>query len=159
MIVTFDGPLTVHGPVPLQLPPLQPANTEPGAAVAANLTGVPLAKTAEQLVPQLIPGRLLVTIPLPAPAPTTVTVNGIQNAAVTTTFPVALATQFPTPLQAPLLQPPKTDPEAAVAVSVTVVPLATLTEHAEGQSMPGGLIVTVPLPRPDSSTVTVAGPA
>jgi len=159
VVVTFGGPPTVQGPVPLQPPPLHPAKTEPGAAVAANVTGAPLAKTAEQLVPHVIPGRLLITVPLPAPALTTVTVNRASNAAVRTTSRVALITQLPTPLQAPPLQPRNTAPGAAVAVSVTVVPLATLTEHAETQSIPGGVIVTVPLPRPDSSTVTIAGPA
>src|SRR2546428_10238706 len=89
------------GRPPLRPPPLHPVKTEPGAAVAANVTGVPLAKTAEQLVPQLIPGRLLITAPVPAPASTIVTVNGGPNAAVTTTSPVALKTQSPTPLQAP----------------------------------------------------------
>src|SRR5437773_4754507 len=63
----------VHAPVPLQPPPLQPVKVEPAAAVAVNVTAVPLAKLAEQVAPQLIPTGALVTVPLPVPALLTVT--------------------------------------------------------------------------------------
>ena len=57
----------VHVDVPLQAPD-QPANVEPDAAVAVSLTDVPLANLALQVVPQLMPDGLLVTVPVPVPA-------------------------------------------------------------------------------------------
>jgi len=65
--------VTLQAPVPLQAP-LQPANAEPGAGVAAKLTIVPLAKLAEQVAPQEIPAGELVTVPVPVPVSVTVRV-------------------------------------------------------------------------------------
>ena len=53
--------------------------------------------------------------------------------------------QPPAPLQAPL-QPLKTQPLVAVAVSVTFAPLENPALHVDGQLMPAGLLDTVPLP-------------
>ena len=50
--------VTLQAPVPLQAP-LQPANVEPESGVAVKLTTVPLAKLAEHVVPQEIPGAYL----------------------------------------------------------------------------------------------------
>src|SRR5262249_57176669 len=67
--------VTVHAvAVPVQ-PPLQPVKVEPAAGAAVKVTDVPLAKDAEQVVPQEIPEGLLVTVPLPAPAVETVSVE------------------------------------------------------------------------------------
>jgi hypothetical protein len=57
---------TAHGAVPLQPPPLHPANVDPEAGAAVSVT-VPLANVVEQTAPQLIPAGLLVTLPVPAP--------------------------------------------------------------------------------------------
>ena len=54
------------------------------------------------------------------------------------------------PLHAPP-KPPRLKPEPAVAVNVTDVPAAKLAVHVEGQLIPAGLLITVPLP----VTVTV----
>jgi len=54
------------------------------------------------------------------------------------------------PLHAPP-KPPKLKPEPAVAVNVTDVPEAKLAVQVEGQLIPAGLLITVPLP----VTVTV----
>jgi len=59
--------------VPEQAPD-QPAKTEPEAAVAVKVTEVPVVKEALQVVPQLIPEGLLVTVPEPVPAFETVNV-------------------------------------------------------------------------------------
>jgi hypothetical protein len=61
--------------------------------------------------------------------------------------------QVPVPTHAPL-QPPNVAPVAAVAVSVTAVPLATFAEHVDPQLIPPVLEVTVPLPVPDFVTVS-----
>ena len=66
-----DFRLTVHVPVPVHAPD-QPVNVEPDLAVAVSLTDVPLGMLALQVVPQLIPEGLLVTVPAPAPAMCTV---------------------------------------------------------------------------------------
>ena len=46
--------VTVQGVVPLQPPPLQPANVEPGSAAAVSWTCVPVLTTSEQTPPQEI---------------------------------------------------------------------------------------------------------
>ncbi len=58
--------LNVQVRVPLQAP-LQPLKVEPVAAVAVRVTGVPLSKLELQVLPQLIPAGVLVTLPLPFP--------------------------------------------------------------------------------------------
>jgi len=68
--------VVVHVPVPAQPPPLQPANVEPAAGVAVNVTTVPPANGAEQTAPQEMPPGALETVPIPAPAFVTVSVNG-----------------------------------------------------------------------------------
>ena len=55
-------------PADVRPAPDQPANEEPGAAVAVRLTSVPLGKSYEQIEPQLIPAGELVTVPDPLPA-------------------------------------------------------------------------------------------
>ena len=67
--------VTTHDPVPEHPPPLQPVKVEPAAAVAVNVTAVPLAKLTAQVAPQLIPAGELVTVPPPAPAGVTVRVK------------------------------------------------------------------------------------
>ena len=68
--------VTVQGPVPVQLPPLQPKNVEPAAGVAVRVTAVPLGKAAEQVAPQEIPAGVLEMVPAPAPAFVTESVKG-----------------------------------------------------------------------------------
>jgi hypothetical protein len=47
--------------------PLQPVNSVSGPGWAVNVTVVPLMKDAAQLLPQLIPAGLDVTVPDPRP--------------------------------------------------------------------------------------------
>jgi len=51
------------------------------------------------------------------------------------------------PVQSPL-QPANTEPALGVAVSVTTVPVGSLCVQLAVQFVPGGAIVTVPLPVP-----------
>ena len=56
----------------LQPAPDHPAKVEPEAGVAVNVTAVPLFSVVEHVLPQLIPARLLVTLPVPVPVRDTV---------------------------------------------------------------------------------------
>ena len=58
--------VTVHVPVPLHAP-LQPVKVEPVVGAAVSVTEAPLVKEAEQVLPQLMPDGLLLTVPLLAP--------------------------------------------------------------------------------------------
>jgi hypothetical protein len=62
--VTVDAAVTVQVPVPEQAP-LQPAKEEPAAGVAVRV--VPCVTDCEQVVPQLMPAGVLVTVPEPVP--------------------------------------------------------------------------------------------
>jgi hypothetical protein len=59
------------------------------------------------------------------------------------------------PVHPPPDQPAKVDPDDAVAVRVTVLPLVNLAEHVAPQLIPAGLLVTVPVPVPVFDTVSV----
>jgi len=72
--VTGEPAGMLQGEVPVQAP-LHPVNTKlgPGAAVRVM---APSAKSAVQVVPQLIPAGALVTVPEPEPVKVTVTLLG-----------------------------------------------------------------------------------
>jgi hypothetical protein len=145
--------VTEQLPVPLQAP-LQPAKTDPDAAVAVRPTNAPLANIALQVVGQLMPAGLLVTLPLPVPASETVKGKTAVKVAVTA-LAAFMVTEHPAvPEQAPL-QPVNAEPAAGVSVNVTTVPLMKFALHVPGQLMPAGLLVTVPVPLP--AKVTVSG--
>ncbi|MBI3607018.1 MAG: hypothetical protein HY207_03520 [Nitrospirae bacterium] len=77
------------------------------------------------------------------------------NVAETDWAVVMVTLQVPAPVHPPPLHPLKNDPDAAVAVRVTLAPLAKVAEQVEPQSIPVGALVTVPLPVPDGVTVSV----
>ena len=58
------------------------------------------------------------------------------------------------PVQAPV-QPVKAEPEAGVAVRVTLVPVRKADAQAVPQVTPAGVLVTVPVPVPALVTVRV----
>ena len=68
-------------------------------------------------------------------------------------LPFIVTTHAPVPEQSPD-QPAKRLPAAGVGVRATVVPTWKPAEHAVPQSMPGGLLVTVPAPEPSAETVS-----
>lgn len=82
----------------------------------------------------------------------------MSKSAVTEVAALRVTTQVDVPVQAPD-QPVNVDPEAAVAVSVTCVPLAKFEVQVPGQLIPEGLLVTVPEPEPDVATVRATGAA
>jgi len=74
---------------------------------------------------------------------------------VTVTFAVTVRMQTPVPLHNPPADQNAAEPVAGVGVRVMVVPLATDTEHVVPQSIPFGVLVTVPEPLPDVTTPSV----
>ncbi len=150
--------VTTQEPVPLHAP-LQPEKVEPVAGVGVNVTTVPWAKFALQVIPQLMPAGELATKPAPVPIMLTLSMN-IVGGAMELKVAVTLAAAFivtvhePVPLQAPL-QPARVDPLLAVGVSVTTVPDANGAEHVGAQLMPAGELVTDPVPVPALLTDSV----
>ena len=63
--------------------------------------------------------------------------------------------QVPVPTQPLPLQPVKVEPLLETAVRITLVLLMKDAKQVEPQSMPVGLLVTVPLPVPSWLTVRV----
>ena len=94
--------VSAHAPVPLHAP-LHPANVEPEAGAALKLTEAPLLKFALHIVPQLIPGGLLVTVPDPLPARVTV-IEALEGLG---------AGEFPEEEEAPPPQPNTRIPRSA----------------------------------------------
>src|SRR5436309_11992923 len=100
-----------------------------------------------------MPAGALVTVPAPVPALETVSVKVGVKVAVTVVAALKVTVQVPVPVHPPPLQPPKVEPAAGAAVSVTAVPLAKLAEQVTPQVMPAGALVTVPAPVPAFETV------
>ena len=78
----------------------------------------------------------------------------VLKVAVTEVLLDSVTLHVPVPEQPPPLHPPNVDPEFAVAVRVTAVPLAKFAEHVEPQLMPEGALLTDPLPLPANCTVS-----
>lgn len=145
------GMVNTHVLVPVQVPPLQPINVEPGAAVAVKVTNSPGAYGSLQSAPQLMP----VPVTMPLPEPDLVTVNGLaSNCAFTEVATFTVTLHAAVPVQPPL-QPTKLEPAVAVAVSTTVVPGATGSLQSRPQLMP--VPVTLPAPEPERVTLKVTG--
>ena len=79
------------------------------------------------------------------------------NVAVTARAWDIVTWQAAVPVQPSPVQPLKTDPESAIAVSVTSVPAPNAAAHPPPQLIPAGLLVTVPPPVPVLVTVSVCG--
>jgi hypothetical protein len=158
MVVSLVS-VTVHGPVPVQPPPEKPANVDPFAATAVNVTIVPSLKLPEHVVPQLIPVGLLVTVPVPVPAGVTVSTCGggsAVNVAVTVWLELNVTAHVVAlPEQPPPEKPANASPGSGFAVNVTIVPESKSAEHVAPQLIAVGLLVTVPVPVPAGVTVSV----
>jgi hypothetical protein len=138
--------------------PVQPVNLEFASGIAVKVTTVPFGKTSVQSVPQSIPAGLLTMRPFAAPLDviwlTTVVVNVYPEVTLKVAVQLVLADIVTEPLVQPVPdQPAKVEPEAAVAVKVTAVPLLKEYEQVLPQLMPAGLLVTVPEPVPALATV------
>jgi len=147
--------VTVQVAVPEQPPPLQLEKAESLAGLLVRVTAVPSINSSVQAAPQLIPALEDVTIPLPMPALVTVRVKTREKVAVTVMSAFVVTVQVPVPEQPPPLQPMKTEPASRATPRVTEVPLSKDAEQVPPQSIPAGLLVTVPLPVPALVTVRV----
>ena len=129
--------------------PLQPVNVEPAAGVATRATTVPRLNDAEQVLPQLRPAGLLVTIPVPVPTVETATVKSCAGWRLNVAAQVESAFRVIEPLVQPEpLQPANVEPAAGVAIKVMIVQLLKAAEQVLPQLMPAGLLVTAPFPVP-----------
>src|ERR1700686_3723942 len=141
--------------LPLQAPP-HPANVlkvEGSPGVLVSVTWVPDAKGALHIEGQLIPAGLLVTLPVSVPGRVTVSVGGpCVKEAETDVLLFKVTTQAPMPLQAPP-HPAKFEPPLGVCVNVTCVPVGKFAAQTVPQLIPAGVLVTVPVPVPESDTV------
>jgi len=61
----------LHGAMP-EHAPVHPVKAEPSLGFAVSVTGVPVAKLALHVSPQLMPAGALVTVPAPLPEAVTV---------------------------------------------------------------------------------------
>ena len=114
-------PVIVTVPAVVQLPD-QPPNVEPDAGAAVNVTVVPLLSVVEQVLPQLIPVGLLVTLPVPVPARLTVSVYAVMRLNTAVQLMLAFIVTLPL-VQAVPDQPVNVEPLAGVGVRLTSVPL------------------------------------
>src|SRR6056297_3279057 len=134
---------TTQGPVPEQSPD-QPTKFAPGAGCACSTTFSAGRNDALQAeAGQSMPAGVLVT----APGPLTATSSGFvaMKLAETARGPSMEIVHAPSPLQSPA-QLSNANPDAGIAVSVTSVPVGNSAEHVPGQSMPPGMLVTLPPP-------------
>src|SRR6266545_6130704 len=127
--------------------PLHPVKAEPRAGAARRTTRVAAAKFAEQSVTQSIDPGLPVTRPFPLPLRLTFSVLPLTaNMAVQVLLRFMITT--PSKQSGSPLHPEKTEPEAGVGVRATVAPFEKSAVQVDPQSIPTGLLVTLPVPVP-----------
>ena len=150
VMVLFAVMVTMQVLVPGHAGSLQPTNAEPGEGVAVKVTEVPSVKVALQVTPQSMLVGALVTVPVPLPLFPTVSVyvGARLKVAVTVLAPEMATVQVPDVLEQAPLQPANREPGEGVAVKVTLVPIAKVAAQVEPQSIPDGVLVTLPLPSP-----------
>ena len=115
--------VTTHTPVPVHPPPDQLAKVEPVPAVGVRVTSWPAGKFAAHVEPQSMPAGDDLMVPVPVPdLEIERRYVWTANVAVTVVALFKVTTHVPVPLHPPPDQPLNTEPEAAEAVRVTVVP-------------------------------------
>ncbi|MBL0125346.1 MAG: hypothetical protein IPP88_22620 [Betaproteobacteria bacterium] len=116
------------------------------------MTIVFCAKAALQVLPQEMPAGFEVTSPVPLPAGVTQRLTDAAGCSVNVATQLKLEeSRTCVPVVAPVQlpdHPAKLDPALAVAESVTLVLVAKLLVHALPHEMPGGFVVTDPVPVP-----------
>jgi phage tail protein X len=137
--------------LPVQEPAQEPkASPLPGDAVRDTIEFC--GKFAEHVPGHAIPAGLLVTLPAPDTTTVSSTVADRLKDALTLVAPATVTVQVVALFAHPPPQPANMDPAAGVSVRVTEAFCANVAEQVDGQLMPAGLLVTVPVPE----TVTVS---
>jgi hypothetical protein len=116
--VVLEDNVTLQSPVPVH-PPLQPAKTKPASGVARNDTVAPAAKLLEQVVPQVTPDGVLMTVPLPFFDTESVTAL-MANFAVQVLF--AFIVTEPSEQSASPVHPANLEFVAGTGVKITIFP-------------------------------------
>jgi hypothetical protein len=159
VIIVAAFTVTTQLPVPEHAPP-QPAKVDPALGVAVSVICVPGVTFSPQSAPQAIPAGLLLTVPVPVPFFVTVSPTGTRlNVAVTVVAVLTVTVQEVAVPEQPPLQPAKTDPGAAAAVSVNGEPGATSSAQSAPHEIPVGTLVTAPVPVPVRVTESLTGTA
>ena len=147
--------------LPEQPPPDQPAKVEPSSGRAWSSMTHPWGYSDEHWAPQSIP-RPSKTSPEPVPFFVIVRTRGITKNTSRVTDALSVSVQvglsrFSTcsGQGTPKSKPQNFEPSAAVAVSVTFVPLWNVAVQTAPQSLPAGALVIVPAPDPAFATVRV----
>jgi hypothetical protein len=146
---------------PLHPPPDHPVSIQSAPGVAVSTTWVPGLKGIEQVwsldgnSPQSIPVGLLVTVP--SPVVVTAKTGNRLKVATADVLPESAIIQLLSPLQAPL-HPVNMELLLGVAASMTDVPTLKLAWQAGWQSIPDGVLLTVPVPVPTGLTLICAVP-
>src|SRR5215471_5897565 len=87
--------------------------------------------------------------PSPSKSPRRLVENDCGKSNRATQLSAVVIVTLPSRQSASPLQPPNVDPGAGVAVSVKTCPGVNVVVHVVPQSIPVGLLDTVPLPVPD----------
>ena len=160
--MTESARVGIHNKLaPEHPPPLQPAKVEPASASASKAIAPAAWKGnfTEQSEPQEMPGPVMVPVPAPllAMARVASTVE-LTNSARTEWFVVIGTRQVDVPEHPPPPHPRKVEPDAAVAVRRTVVPVVTASvQSVKAPLLPQLSPVAVIVPAPVSLTsVTVS---
>src|SRR6185436_993023 len=138
----------------------QPVHTTgwlPASAAPLSVTTVPVLKLAEQVEPQSMPAGELVTLPPPVPAFLTLS-RCSDDSSVTVTVLAALIVTRHLFSASTLSQPVQEGFSVfgpGAAVRETAVPIVKLAKQVAPQLIPAGELVTVPVPAPFFSTVSL----
>ena len=139
--------LIVTEPSVQSVSPFQPEKTEALAGAGVSFTTVPCANSAPQLVPQLIPPTLLVTVPTPVPVRDTVKLYEISLNEAAQDLLAFMVTE-PSEQSVSPLQPVNIEPALGMACRLMLLALEKVAEHLVPQSMPVGELTIFPLPLP-----------
>ncbi len=146
--------------MPVQPLPLQPANTEPASGTGVNVMVVPMSMEALHGAGDRHSSSPGLPETTPAPVPANITERDWRDANATVAFVLPSSFTVQVELDAGVVAqaPPqlsRNDPCAGLAVRVTDVPTAKLALQTPPQSIPAGLLTTVPPPPPCFATLSV----
>ena len=142
----------MHNSVPEHPPPDQPLNVELESGITESLTAGAWLYIAEHTVPQFIFRGMEVIVPEPAPDLLTVRRCGTVKVAMAERSLSITTVHGPAPAQPPLPngagpdQPTNSEPLLGIAVRITELPFTNFLQQPSVHFVPGGSMVTVPIP-------------